>query len=185
MATKERKNQKFGRHRASDRRCNPSVKRYHFAERWKGNKLRKLRRHVADHPEDKRAASALLLLSRGDSGPAGTYPKPPYPTVVRVVMEDLQLEYREHHRKDGKVVLHEGSSSKPLFCVESTSNVTQERTLSYADALKFYEKSHGACSLVQRTKDEVIVLKNKGAMPPKGFENQLRNAYGNLRSTHG
>lgn len=180
MASNQKKNRKFGRHRASDRRCKPSTKRYHSEERWKFNKIKKLRKHCKAHPNDKRNASALTTVTALKAGPAATYPYPPLPITHKLDLSDLELEYREHHTegsgKKKKVVLHELVSTKPIYCVESCG-VTQERTVDLEAAEQFFADRYGACALVERTGAKVKVLKNKAAIPPRGFETQFRKSF--------
>lgn len=178
MATKEKKGQKFGRKR--DR--SPAHKNYNYGRKDLVNKVRKMKKHVKNHPNDKRNASALLTVSKGGlsgaQGPVPTFPVKPYvKSSIKIEgLNDLDFDFRKHkvERVDGKkkVILEELVASRTIYCVEG-SGVTQDRAIVLEEAEGSFNASHGACVLLERTGNLVKVLKNKRATPPKGYISQL------------
>ncbi len=181
---KEKKGQKFGRHR--DR--SPAAKMYKAASKDKVNKIKKLKRHVKKHPQDLRNASSLKALQGGGNGAAVVFPVPKnIPDKHKPDgVQDLDVEYREHHvqhgkkGKDGKrqrvIVLHEAVASKPLYWVESEGKVkTVEEFKEKAEEV--FNKSHHTCYLLELIGDKTSLVQYKPATPPPGWERQVKRQF--------
>lgn len=174
------KQSKFDRNRTRS----PSMKSYRASRRDIINKVRKLKRHCAEHPEDLRSKSALTTLLSGKSLPPATFPiTPRIPDKHKPDgMQELEVEYRKHEvkygqrQKDGRrarlLILQEKTASGPLYWVES-GGVVKEVTPSLEEAEKTYNKSHSSCVLLQRRGTHTSVLRNKPATPVPGSNRQL------------
>jgi len=144
MAQKQSKNRKFDR----NRKRSGSMANYRSSNKQLTNKLRKLRNHIKNNPQD---AVAEATLKAGGTGPAAKWPAAEKPDVKERAVMDHPVSV-------------DWSKRRNMFLVYSEHQLVQITPV-FDEAMSAYRGLHTQATLCKREGNLIAIIKSKRSTP--------------------